>query len=119
MQSSSKSTALPTFGAFREHEPEPTEKKKNASVRFSLTAIPTIAITQDVKRKTITRKDVIRILRERQGKLSINKFAAELGVSQPHLSDIYNGKRDPGEKVLSKIGLARKTVKSDPIYETV
>ncbi len=59
--------------------------------------------------KLLTRKKVIARMRERQGRRTQKAFAAELGISQPFLSDIYAGKRDPGAKVLSKLGLASLT----------
>jgi transcriptional regulator with XRE-family HTH domain len=35
------------------------------------------------------------------------KLAAQLGVSQPHLSEILNGRKEPAEKVLTALGLRR------------
>ena len=34
-------------------------------------------------------------------------LARELGVSEAYLSDIINGRRDPGRKILKALGLER------------
>lgn len=34
-------------------------------------------------------------------------LAKELGVSEPYLSDVINGRRDPGPKILKALGLER------------
>jgi plasmid maintenance system antidote protein VapI len=60
--------------------------------------------------KTLTRKEVIEMMRKKQGSKTIAQFAQELGISQPHLSDIYNGKKDIGEKLAAALGLERETV---------
>ncbi len=59
--------------------------------------------------KLLSREKLIARMRKRQGRRTQKAFAAELGISEPFLSDIYAGKRDPGHKVLSKLGLASLT----------
>jgi len=59
--------------------------------------------------KLLTREKLIARMRKRQGRRTQKAFAAELGVSEPFLSDIYAGKRDPGAKVLNKLQLASLT----------
>ena len=59
--------------------------------------------------RLLTREKLIAKMRKRQGRRTQKAFAAELGISEPFLSDIYAGKRDPGVKVLSKLGLASLT----------
>jgi transcriptional regulator with XRE-family HTH domain len=59
--------------------------------------------------KLLTREKLISRMRKRQGRRTQKAFAVELGISEPYLSDIYAGKRDPGVKVLSKLGLASLT----------
>jgi hypothetical protein len=39
----------------------------------------------------LTRDKLIERMRKRQGKRTQNAFAAELGISEPFLSDIYAG----------------------------
>lgn len=63
-------------------------------------------------KKTLTLADVIGILRKKQGGRTNRDFAAELGISGQFLGDIYEGRRTPGEKVLTPLGL-----KSRMIYE--
>jgi len=60
--------------------------------------------------KTLTRERLIARLKQMQGTKTQEQFAQELGISRPFLSDIYAGKRDPGEKVLGKLGLEREIV---------
>lgn len=48
--------------------------------------------------------------------------ARVLGVSTAYLSDILNGRRDPGKKVLDKLGLESSVIytpKQDPSKELV
>lgn len=60
-------------------------------------------------RDTVIKK-IEQIIRER----GTNKAAAQfLGVSQQYLSDLLKGRRDPGVKILSKLGLQSRV-----IYET-
>lgn len=50
--------------------------------------------------------DVARILKDKQIELAIEldgDFARLLGISHPHLSLIYSGKRQPGRKVLLRM----------------
>jgi len=56
----------------------------------------------------MNREQLIAALRKRQGKRAQQDLAAELGISPSYLSDIYKGKREPGEQVLSKLGLERQ-----------
>ena len=60
--------------------------------------------------KTLSREDVIKLMRKRQGGRTDADFARELGISAPYLFEIYKGTRDPGDKVLDALGLQRETV---------
>lgn len=52
-------------------------------------------------------KKLEQIIQER----GTQKAAAEfLGVSEQYLSDLLKGRRDPGEKILSKLGLEASVV---------
>lgn len=56
-------------------------------------------------------KDVIQMLRNRIKKAGTQTAAAdELGVSKSFLSDVLNGEREPGEKLLGALGLERREV---------
>lgn len=54
---------------------------------------------------SLTQQDVVEILKRKQGKLSLRKFARKLGVSPPFLSDVYLGRRGPGPKILDQLNL--------------
>ena len=58
----------------------------------------------------ITRDQLVKLLQKRQGGRAQRELAEELGISPAYLSDIYLGKRDPGESVLEKLGLEKQTV---------
>lgn len=62
----------------------------------------------------MTRDSVIRKIKQIIEEQGTQKRAAEfLGVSQQYLTDLLHGRRDPGEKILSKLGLQSRV-----IYET-
>lgn len=58
--------------------------------------------------KTINKDEVIALMKKRQGERSNQDFAVELGISKQYLGDIYQGRRDPGETVLTALGLEKK-----------
>lgn len=60
--------------------------------------------------KTLTREDVIKLMRKKQGQRTDAEFARELGISAPYLFEIFRGTRDPGDKVLEALGLQKETV---------
>lgn len=60
--------------------------------------------------KPITRETVIEMMKERQGGRTITALAAEFGVSKAYISDVYNGRRDPGPSILTPLGLESKEV---------
>jgi len=58
----------------------------------------------------LTQAQIIEHLRKRQGSSSLREFAKQLDISAVYLSHIYNGKREPGPAVLSKLGVEREVV---------
>ena len=76
---------------------------------FPLTPFANTAYTLPVKRKTLQTKDVVEMLRKRQGDRSLRRYAADLGISPSYLSEIYRGTRRPGEVVLQNLGLSKST----------
>jgi transcriptional regulator with XRE-family HTH domain len=60
--------------------------------------------------KHLTLPHVIEILKKRQGKRPASELADELGISKSYLSEIYSGRREPGETVLSTLGLQRTVI---------
>ena len=59
----------------------------------------------------MTRESVIRKLRQLIAEKGTAKAAAQfLGVSSQYLSDVLKGRRDPGDKILSSMGLQSRVV---------
>lgn len=55
--------------------------------------------------------EVVRLVRGRcEAAGSQKDFAGLAGVSQAYISDVLNGKREPGQKLLAAIGLRRTVV---------
>jgi transcriptional regulator with XRE-family HTH domain len=63
-----------------------------------------------VAKKMLNVEQVRGLIRKRQGERSASEFAKELGISPAYLSDVYLGRRDPGDKILSKLSIQRKIV---------
>lgn len=63
----------------------------------------------DVK-KNLTTEDVLRLMRQRQGDRTQTELANELGVSCQFITDLFKGRREPGEKLLKALGLSVKKV---------
>jgi transcriptional regulator with XRE-family HTH domain len=58
------------------------------------------------------RHELIELLRKMQGGRPARFLAEELGVTQQYLSDIFRGRRDPGESILIPLGLRREVIYS-------
>ena len=58
------------------------------------------------------KEDVIQQLKTSQGDRSLRAYADTLGCSPSYLCDLYNGNREPGEKILKQLGLAKKVTKT-------
>ena len=56
--------------------------------------------------------EVLKMLRARQGARNQKQLAAEIGVSQQFLSDVFAGKRGPGTRILIYLGLETVYVKT-------
>ena len=63
----------------------------------------------------MTAEQAIKILKKEQGDLTLRQFAQKLEVSPAYLSDIYNGHRQIGRKVLRAVGMD-KTVTVRVVY---
>jgi len=92
---------------------------ENKRDNFSLDTLASNAYDLPVRRKTYKTADVLEMLKRKQGDKSMRKFAIELGISAPYLWDIYKGQRLPGPAVLEKLGLARKNIPTEHVYEVV
>lgn len=55
----------------------------------------------------LTSSDVIALLRKQQGKRRQKDFAEQIGISPAYLSDVYQGRRDPGPAVLDFLKLMK------------
>jgi transcriptional regulator with XRE-family HTH domain len=60
-------------------------------------------------KKHYTREDLLKLLREKQGDRTAKQLAEELGITPQYLSDVFLGKRDPGESILEGLGLKKST----------
>lgn len=56
------------------------------------------------------REEVIEKLKEDQGDDSLRGYAARIGCTASYLSQVYNGVREPSEKLLDHLNLERETV---------
>lgn len=81
-----------------------------------LTPFANFAYTLEVPRKSYTADEVIGMLKKEQGAKSLREFAGVIGITPGYLCDLYKGNRTPGETILSRFGLAKKTV---TLYEKV
>ncbi len=60
--------------------------------------------------RQLTLPQVIELLKKRQGNRPASELADELGISRSYLSEIFQGRRDPGPTVLEKLGIAREII---------
>ena len=49
-------------------------------------------------------------LKKQQGEQTAQQFATRLGVSPQYLSDVYNGRRPPGESITSALKVEKAVV---------
>jgi transcriptional regulator with XRE-family HTH domain len=69
------------------------------------------------KQSKLTREQVLKLLKERQGERSLRQFAIDIGISAAYLSDVYLGKRSVGKKILKHLGLERNPApRPEPTY---
>ena len=60
---------------------------------------------------TLSNSEVLAALREAVTTAGSQRtYASRIGVSQAYLADVLHGRRHPGERVLSALGLRRITV---------
>jgi hypothetical protein len=57
-----------------------------------------------VKKNYITRAELVQMLEKDKGDLSLNKYAARIGVSGSLIGGILRGEREPGPKVAAYFG---------------
>jgi len=86
---------------------ENAKRPVNMRAKILLDTLAANAYSSGVAKKSLTREEVIAILRKDQAGRSIREYAETLGISAPYLSDIFLGRRDPGPSVLKHFGLER------------
>ena len=52
----------------------------------------------------------LEFLKKQQGEQTAQQFATRLGVSPQYLSDVYNGRRPPGESITAALNVAKAVV---------
>ena len=52
----------------------------------------------------------LEFLKKQQGNQTAQQFAARIGVSPQYLSDVYNGRRPPGESITSALKVEKAVV---------
>lgn len=117
MTTTKKSTDELRFGAFRDEGAQVDVNKKKNPARICLTSLAEQAYSHPVRKKTLTAAEVIDILKQKQGTRSDSQFAVELGISKAYLCDLYKGRRTPGEKILERIGLVKRSIPA--VYDVV
>ena len=59
-------------------------------------------------KRRLTLKDVLALLRKEADAVGSQKeLAAKLGVTAQYVSDVLNGRREPGEAILKPLGLRK------------
>ena len=53
-------------------------------------------------------KELLGLMKRLQGERSSSDFASDLGISKQYLTDIYKGRRDPGDSVLRALNVTRQ-----------
>lgn len=59
--------------------------------------------------KANTIEELLAIMKRVQGGKTLTQFAEELDVSKQYLSNVFNGRKDPSERLLGKLGFTRQT----------
>jgi transcriptional regulator with XRE-family HTH domain len=49
----------------------------------------------------------LEFLKRQQGEQTAQQFASRLGISPQYLSDVYNGRRPPGESITSALNVEK------------
>lgn len=53
--------------------------------------------------KKMNLEQFLEFLKKQQGDQTAQNFASRLGISPQYLSDVYNGRRPPGESIISAL----------------
>ena len=70
--------------------------------------------------KPYTASELVQMLKDRQGGLTQQQYAVEIGVSPQFLSNVYNGIRSPGcEEILKYLAPRNKKFIEQIVWELV
>jgi transcriptional regulator with XRE-family HTH domain len=58
--------------------------------------------------------EFLEFLKKQQGDQTAQQFASRLGISPQYLSDVYNGRRPPGESITSALKVEKSVVYTVP-----
>lgn len=59
-------------------------------------------------KRSMTQTEVLELLRKKQGGRMQKELAEEIGISDAYLSDIFNERREPGDRILDWLGLEKR-----------
>jgi len=65
----------------------------------------------------LSQEEVLRRLKERQGRRSMTRFAKQLGISTPNLSAVYKKKMLPGKRILKALEIGKESTRSTIYFE--
>jgi transcriptional regulator with XRE-family HTH domain len=60
--------------------------------------------------KRMNLEQFLEFLKKQQGAQTAQQFACRLGVSPQYLSDVYNGRRPPGESITAALRVEKSVV---------
>ena len=52
----------------------------------------------------------LEFMKRKQGNQTAQQFASRLGISPQYLSDVYNGRRPPGESITSALQVEKSVI---------
>ena len=60
--------------------------------------------------KKMNLEEFLEFLKRKQGSQTAQQFASKLGISPQYLSDVYNGRRPPGDSITSALQVEKSVV---------
>lgn len=64
--------------------------------------------------KRMNLEQFLEFLKKQQGDQTAHQFASRLGISPQYLSDVYNGRRPPGESITAALQVEKSVVYKVP-----
>jgi transcriptional regulator with XRE-family HTH domain len=64
--------------------------------------------------KRMNLEQFLEFLKKQQGGQTAQQFASRLGISPQYLSDVYNGRRPPGESITAALQVEKSVVYTVP-----